>query len=269
MKKQTFNVLSIDFDFFQHVDKKTIMNCYPDGHDLNTELSIFVWANHYADDKTAAILKKVKPDKKRIKEMQTIILFNALMNNDCPTAITNSHSHIYDLIEKYYDKKKHNTINVFNVDMHHDMFDTTATTGLENNKMVTTYKTHDVDCGNWATHVKILCPSSTITWICNDISEELYPCPFVDSIQHSFESIVDKQFDLIFLCRSDIYLPPHLDKQFDKLRETIQTHFTSTWLDPQVTSPREMKNQIDEMKKAFASINQQNKLKQQNVKTNL
>ena len=36
MKKQKLRVLSIDFDYFQVVDKDTVQSCYPDGIDLDT-----------------------------------------------------------------------------------------------------------------------------------------------------------------------------------------------------------------------------------------
>ena len=36
---QTLNVLSIDFDYFQNVSKDVLMNCYPAGLDLSTELN--------------------------------------------------------------------------------------------------------------------------------------------------------------------------------------------------------------------------------------
>ena len=42
------NILSIDFDYFQNVDSKTLLMHYPDGIDLPEELSRFIWASHYA-----------------------------------------------------------------------------------------------------------------------------------------------------------------------------------------------------------------------------
>ena len=48
---QTLNVLSIDFDYFQKVSKDVLMNCYPDGLDLSTELSIFTWSGYYNNSK--------------------------------------------------------------------------------------------------------------------------------------------------------------------------------------------------------------------------
>ena len=43
MKKE-LNVLSIDYDFFQTVDIDTLATCYPDGHDLPTEIANVIWA---------------------------------------------------------------------------------------------------------------------------------------------------------------------------------------------------------------------------------
>lgn len=36
------NILSIDFDYFQNVDSKTLLMHYPDGIDLPEELSRFI-----------------------------------------------------------------------------------------------------------------------------------------------------------------------------------------------------------------------------------
>lgn len=54
---QTLNVLSIDFDYFQKVSKDVLMNCYPDGLDLSTELSIFTWSGYYNNPNSAKELQ--------------------------------------------------------------------------------------------------------------------------------------------------------------------------------------------------------------------
>ena len=52
-------VLSIDFDYFQNATADTMMYAYPDGKDLPTSLSSFVWQSHYSNQKTNEKLMKV------------------------------------------------------------------------------------------------------------------------------------------------------------------------------------------------------------------
>lgn len=58
------NILSIDFDYFQNVDSKTLLMHYPDGIDLPEELSRFIWASHYANPyaEKELFLFYVRPD---------------------------------------------------------------------------------------------------------------------------------------------------------------------------------------------------------------
>ena len=84
---KALNILSIDFDFFQIVNKDTLLTCYPDGHDLSTELSKIVWADYYVNPKTKDKLNAVKANHKLIgnlqkKLKQTNKAANVLVAND-------------------------------------------------------------------------------------------------------------------------------------------------------------------------------------------
>ena len=99
-KKQRLRVLSIDFDYFQVVDKDTVQSCYPDGIDLDTSLSTVVWASHYAIPSQKEKLDKVFCNQEELR------LIRHILNNNCkataPVCIANSHVHIYDFIKKNY-----------------------------------------------------------------------------------------------------------------------------------------------------------------------
>lgn len=68
-------------------------------------------------------------------------------------------------------------------------------------------------------------PQSKITWIANPVSKEAYGYGMdsqrFEMVKTNFESIKGKTWDLIFLCRSDIWSPPHLDIDFDSLAKLI------------------------------------------------
>lgn len=229
-------ILSIDFDFFQCVEKETLYT-YPDGHDLSTEMSIFVWTHHYANPQEEKLLNKVSVNQKLLDEMKEIIINNKSEEVDKPTMVANSHKHIYDFIVKNYNPKKHNGIDLVNIDMHHDMFNDNP----------------ELDCGNWITHITERYPNYQMTWIANPISEEMYG--FGEKIKHyvktDFESIKDKQFDIIFLCRSDTWLPPHLDDKFDELYQCIIENYYNVLVDKQITKPREFMEAVKVQRKAF------------------
>lgn len=59
-------------------------------------------------------------------------------------------------------------------------------------------------------------------------------------VLNTLESIKDCKFDIIFLCRSDNWLPPHLDNEFQELVDFIVRKFKTIRIDPQVKKPREL-----------------------------
>ncbi len=252
MSKQPLKVLSIDFDFFQRVSPETIIYQYPDGHDLNTEMSIFIWGHHYATEHSAKILKTVKVNRIALNSIKSVIKNNNNYDDiHRKSMIVNSHRHIYDFIKDNFDSDQHSCIDVYNVDMHHDMFDSTVVSNIDG---TVEYKTGPLDCANWATCVKRDFPGSIIHWICNPISQELYSSPFPDDIIKDINYIKSMKFDLIFLCRSDIYVPPHLDKAFDELRKCIQSNFTSTLIEESIQTPRDMTEYVNALKNTFKRI---------------
>ena len=151
--------------------------------------------------------------------------------------MANSHVHIYQFIKDAYKTGKWRDISLVNVDMHHDMFN--ANTKL--------------DCGNWVSHVYHDFPGTFITWIANPISQEAYGLGenFTDLIQTDFRSIKNQQFDLIFLCRSDIWTPPHLDLYFDQLYQTILSFYEDVLVDRQVEKPRDLSAEIAAQKEVY------------------
>lgn len=205
------HVLSIDFDFFQNVTHKIIATCYPDGVDLPTDLSSVVWCSHYANPRTEKQILSVTPDIENMHKLQELILDNM---NDHPywSEICNSHVNAYDFILKYLTSHPQYTkVDIVNIDMHHDI--------LNDNS--------ELDCGNWLAHLKsdlhakrIPCE---ITWIANRISKQAYGIEEkrFDFVETDFTSIRNTTWDLIFLCRSDNWLPPHLDNAFLEMANFI------------------------------------------------
>lgn len=235
--KQTLNILSIDFDFFQIVDKETLHKCYPDGHDLSTELSKMVWAGYYANPNTKDKLNAVKLNVDALNELQSLI---NLCDKNTPVLVTNSHKHIYNFI-KSHDKNTELTtkLKITNIDMHHDMFD----------------NFEEVDCGNWLLRLSNEYPTD-ITWVANAISNDMYPMDETNMfhIQQDFSNINPTDIDLIFLCRSDIWLPPHLDVYFNELIKLLCKRFVDVKGENSILSPRNMSELIATQEQFYKNI---------------
>ena len=228
------NVLSIDFDFFQDAEVEQLHR-YPDGIDYGTKISIVVWSHYYTQKSLSEYMdvKAIKINRKFFKQMKEIIV---AQDETTPVLIVNSHKHIYDFIHEYWNGK--DKCDVWNVDMHHDIFN-------DNDKL---------DCGNWGMH--IINDGARLHWIGRQMSIEAYGLGKVKDfpMEQDFEKIKNKEFDLIFLCRSDTWLPPHLDRYFVEMAKLCCDHFDRVCGDPDVLVSRmkEISKQVksyDEMER--------------------
>ncbi len=85
---------------------------------------------------------------------------------------------------------------------------------------------------------------SQIVWIANEISEKIYGLKNIP-VKYDFSCIKNKKFDLIFLCRSDNWFPPHLDKYFVKLALIMKEHFQNIDIHDNVIIPRNIEKYSD------------------------
>ena len=151
---------------------------------------------------------------------------------DTKVMICNSHKNIYKFIKDVYYENGYiyNGVDIYNVDMHHDLFN-------NNSK---------VDCGNWVSHILKEIKGSSITWIANPVSKEAYG--FDDSrfsmISEDLSDLDDIDFDVIFLCRSDIWSPPHLDSYFVDLSYDILSTYENVLVEKSVLKERDCSDDI-------------------------
>lgn len=225
------NVLSIDFDFFQDATAKQLKQ-YPDGVDYGTEMSKIVWSSYYTD----LSMKRLDLNSITINQDFFDQMIEIIQNQDfcIPVLITNSHKYIYDFIMEHWDKNE--DIEIWNVDMHHDVFN--------NNPQL--------DCGNWGKHI-IDDANATLHWIGRTMSIEAYGLGCIKDfpMEDNFDSIRCQQFDALFLCRSDPWLPPHLDDKFTDMANECCDHFIKVLGEPKVMIPRD----ISEWVKSFEEAN--------------
>ncbi|HHX38035.1 MAG TPA: hypothetical protein GX717_08655 [Clostridiaceae bacterium] len=210
------NILSIDFDFFQNATAEEVTQYYPDGLDLPTVITEITWSSHYAFHKEK--LMGIVCDEKKLWQMKQII---RNQKKTIRNRITQSHLDIYEFILSAV--KPNDTYTLVNVDLHHDCFN-----GNQN-----------IDCGNWIKHIKTERPKGDVHWIARETSATVYK-KMPMQVMYDFDFIKDMQFDMVFLCRSDSWLPPHLDEDFAKLMQTMTNRFFQTEIDDQIRKPRNM-----------------------------
>lgn len=241
--KHPLRVLSVDFDYFQKVSSKGLC-CYPDGVDLPTSLSTSIWVSHYAQPGTKEELAKVKIDKDELTLLRKLIVRNSKTWK--PIMIVQSHKHIYDFVMEHYEDEDYDGIHLVNIDMHAD---------YSNNN------TETVDCGNWVSFLEKAVPHLELTWVANKVSAEAYKVSeaLKKKMTPSISEVLDEEFDVIFICRSDQWLPPHLDKYFDKVFNLCLELFGSVMVDNQITEPRDYEDAVKQMEEVYASLRSQYK----------
>lgn len=245
--KDTLKVLSIDFDYFQKVDVDTLAY-YPDGNDLGTDISKFIWAGHYANPQESEKILSVEVDNDKLEHIKRILADT--WNPGVQVMICNSHRHIYDLITTLYDEWKdeadYDGVDIYNIDMHHDMFN--------NNP--------NPDCGNWISHIVKEIPNSTVTWIANPASKEAYGLDEdrFDVVSEDLDDIAYMDYDIIFLCRSDMWTPPHLDSYFKDLavyilEDVMGSYKGDAFVEDIVLEERDCTQEINQLKEAYSKFN--------------
>lgn len=236
-------VLSVDFDYFQKVTVDTIRNYYPDGIDLPTELSTIVWSGYYANDRTRNKLSSVTILNDELNLLRKLLTSKDNFRVSTPVLIANSHACIYDFIHEYIDIYDATDVNIVNIDMHHDFFNNHET----------------LDCGNWLSHIYNDYPNHcNISWIANPVSNLCYEFDQTlnSIVQNSIRSIQDFKFDILFLCRSDNWLAPHLDCHFDNLVKLISLRFPNVCIEKSVQTPRDIHSIANNIRKAYLTQSQ-------------
>lgn len=196
-------ILSIDFDFFQDVTAEKLKD-YPIEADMPPALTELLWAKQYAVETTG--VRHVRVNKHFYYEMLHIL---KNQRNTIPVLTTSSHVHAYNFVREVCGE---NGVELWNVDLHHDMVNSNE----------------ELDCGNWIGKLAKTIPTQ-IHWITRDLSLKTYDFKESEikrlSVETNFKEIKDMQFDAVFLCRSDPWLPPHLDSSFKRMLDFMREHF--------------------------------------------
>jgi len=187
------NILSIDWDYFIEVTDNQRACLFPDGGNEKLLKSVqnFIWCSRYAStDK----LRKISVDIDEINNLLSLI--ERYKKDNTQFCVYDSHKKIKRLIEHDH------SVNVFNIDFHHDCCEFSD----------------DVDCGNWARLLNF----RKLYWIRREDSQDDVG-PFVDYKYKAIHNLMDNLqeladgIDYVFICRSPMWMPPHLDSYFESM----------------------------------------------------
>lgn len=201
--------LSIDWDYFIDATANERAMMFPDGGNENLPdfLLNIIWITRYEGSMRAAEhsseMRKITDIGVLEKELQMLI--NYLEERGLRAVVAESHSEAHDLFLSQLSSKE--KFNLVNIDFHHDLYKNRA--GI-------------VDCGNWISELLSAGRINHLTWVARSDSDEL-PKPHNNNkqITRTFEleqvlSAMDEP-DCVFICRSGVWSPPHLDKRLNDL----------------------------------------------------
>lgn len=212
-------VLSIDFDYFVKATAEQRVTIFPDGLDqYGVAVNNAVWMSRYADCAEIEEIGIVEDDYSSMVNYLNLLSRKPQSMGNIRMMTTNSHQHLYNLMFDDYNDK---AFDMLHIDYHSDSY------GLKDG----------VDCGNWVDWIAKkwkkdqprLYRMSRITWLgredseynCKDIKDDRFfkavqrnNQPMGDQINDYFHG---KMPDVIFICKSGPWTPPHLDDYFDEL----------------------------------------------------
>lgn len=217
-------ILSIDFDFLQNIPYD-VLKAYPDGIDLPIQLSNAVWAGRLATEKSR--LDKVSFDDTNFEIIKKTI---QNQNPHTPIYIASSHKEAYHFVNDMLLHFKQMKTNLINIDLHHDLIN-------ENEK---------VDCGNWIGHLLEEKKIKHFAWVAKKLSQKVYGLTDKEMEQmhgmFNIKTVLNQTFDAIFVCRSNPWLHPKFDAQFDELLTLCYDTFNGNNIvvENEIKQPREI-----------------------------
>ena len=203
-------ILSIDWDFFINATFEERCLLFPDGNEnLGDAMNNYLWKRHYEffDE-----LSKIGVT----DDLSTFIEY-MLTNYATFMWVADSHKYAYNFIMDFTDWDEE--FEVYNLDYHHDLYH--YRTGNER-----------VNCGNWGTILQEDRPNMKYIWVKRDDSDTEtiggveVPCEKIDFVEFLKRIDDDRSFDYVFLCRSSMWSPPHLDHKFLELCVALNTPIT-------------------------------------------
>ena len=196
--------LSVDFDYFPACGSRQRGALFPRLDETDAAAQVLaVWQDAYARSSGQLVSIGVIPAYYRF-----LGLF-ADFGGDA--AVAESHAEIVSFILK--NTKPDEVFEVRNVDFHHDRY-CLRSPGSR------------YSCANWAEELLLDRPGMRYDWTAREDSETaLLGGGNVQPAADGIEEVLALRYDFIFLCRSGIWSPPHLDGHFALLARALGCEF--------------------------------------------
>ena len=226
------NVLSIDWDYFIDANALQRLEHFPDVPNENYAQSVkdAIWTSRYADD---GELLKIG-----INPVAYDVAY-ALESMDVPfTVVCDSHKWAYTFIMEQLKETGNKQVNLLNLDYHHD-----CRSDIK-----------ELDCGNWLSVLMSKCRGKWRWLGWKDSYRPGKPRKLQFMTEFNKDLIKNTPWDMVFICRSDMWSPPHLDELFTDVFQDVTTDKyckvqKGIW-DSRYSE--ELKKDADELKKAIA-----------------
>ena len=243
--QRPLNILSLDFDYFLKFenDDTSVLSEFPDGTEAFLSYSDTIWATHLAHKEVEDKINTVKCNE---DELANVLFFLNGFYADIPVMIANSHVHIYDYI--LANAKPGQELRILNLDFHHDAYNTSQ----------------ELNCGNWVLKLKERTSNPVVyQWVTSEngwnCAKGTIPCFVKEAYRFKMfgeylSCNKDYNPDLIFLCRSDVWVPPHLDVYFDMLMRFAAAHFNNVTGEQRITKPRDLSKEIAKLREVYKTV---------------
>lgn len=214
-------VLSIDFDYFVTVSSGFRALYFPDGGgEMGDGLCDIVWSSAYASAEVGG-----KPFESNVfvdsDSLNRVSLFLQKQPRSTIFFAADSHKHAWQCVKDLCGYK-HRKATVVNVDFHHD----TYLTDEEN-----------VHCGNWLKWLIEDGTANNVYWVSCEESDKKSVNEKIRGI--SLDEALRGRYDLIYICRSGWWTPPHMDSIFiDKLITPLKSHSGQTYCERDIQYSR-------------------------------
>lgn len=242
MKKLTFKALSVDWDYFVNCDAGFRYSQFPDGGNENLPQSVLdaVWQSRYAQSNVKG--HRIEDLGILDKDFNAVTkLIRKLSDRGVPVYYFDSHKYAFNIITELFNRvidgrdKDHILLSeigfkVTNVDYHSDVYDFG-------------HDEDEPDCGNWLRHLMGYYnlydgnhyidkdyvwiareDSDTSSWDKSDTVCLNQGTVVKMSEDCSISDYLDDDYNVVFICRSGCWSPPHLDTHLCEFLQSLKSY---------------------------------------------
>lgn len=198
-------ILSIDWDYFMDCNKEERVYLFPDGgREYSPKLMDIIWASYYKDTGKDFIKKNTKDIKIDDGYFSYLNVWSEMKDlSETIFASSISHLSIISLVNEFDIEN----IELINIDYHHDCYN---------------HMKEEKNCGNWLIYL-LNNFNIKAKWIKRKDSD-LKGLPDKLEVKKDLSIIKNFNPDYIFLTKSNIWSPPHLDNKFLELLYNLSSN---------------------------------------------